>query len=56
MAKDKRSFFERLTGTVRMNPDEVEDVPVSKTSRREVAPHDEDDVSSWRTTTNRTVN
>ena len=31
MAKDKRSFFERLTGTVRMEPEE--DKPVAKRGR-----------------------
>ena len=47
MAKDKRSFFERLTGTVRMNPDTVEDVPVSKNSRRDLSAREEGDVSAW---------
>ncbi len=47
MAKDKRSFFERLTGTVRMNPDTVEDVPLSKPARRDLAARSDDDVAAW---------
>lgn len=41
MAKDKRSFFERLTGTVRMDEPEEELVP----GKRSRASHDEED--SW---------
>ncbi len=41
MSKDKRSFFERLTGAVRMDETE-EEIPVSKPGRR-----GEESVVSW---------
>lgn len=41
MAKDKRSFFERITGAVRMNNDDEEIVATKRKSR------DEDEIASW---------
>lgn len=43
MAKDKRSFFERLTGTVRMNGDDASE-PAAKPQRKALS---NGDVSSW---------
>lgn len=46
MAKEKRSFFERLTGTVRMNEEPVEDTRPRSLSREHV-PVKDDDVANW---------
>ena len=46
MAKDKRSFFERLTGTVRMK-DEEERETEGAPARRDSAPVRGKDISAW---------
>jgi HSP20 family protein len=45
MSKEKRSFFERLTGTIRMDDDATP--TKAKTSHREVATDEESTSSSW---------
>lgn len=48
MAKDKRSFFERLTGAVRMDDDGQDDVPVA--AKKGMKPHGnthESELGSW---------
>lgn len=45
MAKDKRTFFEKLTGAVRMNGDEREEVPV--TAKRVMKAGRNGETTSW---------
>jgi len=47
MAKDNRSFFERLTGTVRMDDNMIDERSSGKASKKIIAKLDDDATSVW---------